>query len=55
MESVSEVLRVAGGAGTRELWTRGASLREPGPGELRSRLEALRGGPDGTRVSAEAP
>ena len=44
VESVSEVLRVAGGAGTRELWTRGASLREPGPGELRSRLEALRGG-----------
>jgi pilus assembly protein CpaF len=47
VESVSEVLRVAGGAGTRELWTRGASLREPGPGELRSRLEALRGGAGG--------
>ncbi len=44
VESVSEVLRGAGGAGTRELWARGASLREAGPGELRSRLEALRGG-----------
>src|SRR5918911_1022730 len=27
VESVSEVLRVAGGAGTRELWTRGGRLR----------------------------
>ena len=57
IESVSEVLRVAGGAGTRELWTRGARLREPGPGELASRLERLRGG--GARVeraaAAEAP
>jgi pilus assembly protein CpaF len=55
VESVSEVLRVAGGAGTRELWTRGASLREPGPGELRRRLEALRGGGDGMCVSVEPP
>ena len=38
VESVSEVLRVAGGAGTRELWSRGGRLREPGPGALRSRL-----------------
>ena len=48
VESVSEVLRVAGGAGTRELWTRGGRLREPGPGELARRLDALRGG--GARV-----
>ncbi len=34
VESVSEVLRVAGGAGTRELWARGGRLRPPGPGEL---------------------
>jgi pilus assembly protein CpaF len=44
VESVSEVARVAGGAGTRELWTRGGRLREPGPGELAKRLDALRGG-----------
>jgi pilus assembly protein CpaF len=43
VESVSEVLRVAGGAGTRELWTRGGALRSPGPGELAKRLAALRG------------
>ena len=42
VESVSEVLRVAGGAGTRELWTRGGRLRTPGPGDLASRLAALR-------------
>jgi len=42
VESVSEVLRVAGGAGTRELWARGGRLRTPGPGELASRLAALR-------------
>ena len=42
VESVSEVLRVAGGAGTRELWARGGPLRAPGPGELASRLERLR-------------
>src|SRR3954462_5302697 len=38
VESVSEVLRVAGGAGTRELWARGGRLRTPGPGELAHRL-----------------
>jgi len=42
VDSVSEVLRVAGGAGTRELWTRGGRLRTPGPGDLASRLAALR-------------
>jgi pilus assembly protein CpaF len=45
VESVSEVLRVAGGAGTRELWARGGRLREPGPGELATRLATLRGDP----------
>ena len=42
VDSVSEVLRVAGGAGTRELWTRGGRLRTPGHGDLASRLAALR-------------
>jgi pilus assembly protein CpaF len=41
VESVSEVTRVAGGAGTRELWVRGGALRPPGPGELARRLERL--------------
>jgi pilus assembly protein CpaF len=41
VESVSEVVRVAGGAGTRDLWTRGGRLREPGPGGLAGRLTAL--------------
>jgi pilus assembly protein CpaF len=44
VESVSEVLRVAGGAGTRELWSRGGRLRSPGPGELAKRLDALSSG-----------
>jgi pilus assembly protein CpaF len=48
IESVSEVLRVAGGAGTRELWVRGGAVRSPRPGELATRLDALRGG--GARV-----
>jgi pilus assembly protein CpaF len=43
VESVSEVLRVAGGAGTRELWARGGRLRTPGPGGLAHRLATLRG------------
>jgi pilus assembly protein CpaF len=42
VESVSEVVRVAGGAGTRELWARGGAVREPGPGELARRLAVLR-------------
>jgi pilus assembly protein CpaF len=41
VESISEVRRVAGGAGTRELWTRGGPLREPAPGPLAARLDAL--------------
>jgi pilus assembly protein CpaF len=44
VESVTEVVRVAGGAGTRELWSRGGRLRRPGPGQLATRLERLRGG-----------
>jgi pilus assembly protein CpaF len=44
VESVSEVVRVAGGAGTRDLWSRGDRLREPGPGKLADRLAALRDG-----------
>jgi pilus assembly protein CpaF len=43
VESVTEVLRVAGGTGTRELWARGGPLRPPGPGQLAGRLERLAG------------
>ena len=43
VESVTEVVRVAGGAGTRELWARGGRPRRPGPGQLAARLERLRG------------
>ncbi len=53
VESVSEVTRVAGGAGTRELWTRGGPLRPPGPGELARRLDGLRAG--GERVEQARP
>ncbi|MEA2406172.1 MAG: pilus assembly protein CpaF [Thermoleophilaceae bacterium] len=42
VESVSEVLRVAGAAGTRELWVRGGRLRAPVAGKLANRLDALR-------------
>jgi pilus assembly protein CpaF len=52
-ESVTEVVRVAGGAGTRELWTRGGRLRMPEPGQLAGRLERLRGG--GASVRSPAP
>jgi pilus assembly protein CpaF len=57
VESVSEVTRVAGGAGTRELWTRGGPLRPPGPGELARRLDALRAGapPTAHEAGAAAP
>jgi pilus assembly protein CpaF len=53
VESVTEVVRVAGGAGTRELWTRGGRLRVPEPGQLAGRLERLRGG--GASVRSPAP
>jgi pilus assembly protein CpaF len=42
VESVTEVVRVAGGAGVRELYRRGREVEEPGPGLLSDRLEALR-------------
>jgi pilus assembly protein CpaF len=44
VESVTEVVHVAGGAGTRELWTRGGRMRRPAPGPLAARLDRLRGG-----------
>ena len=53
VESVTEVVRVAGGAGTRELWARGGPLRPPGPGQLATRLERLRGG--GASVRRASP
>ena len=54
VESVTEVLRVAGGAGTRELWVRGGRLRQPGSGQLAARLERLRGGGASVRRPAAA-
>jgi pilus assembly protein CpaF len=42
VESVTEVVRVAGGAGVRELYHRGGAVDEPGPGPLAERLRALR-------------
>jgi pilus assembly protein CpaF len=44
MESVTEVVRVVGGAGTRELHRRGGPTRPPGPGALAERLGRLRRG-----------
>jgi pilus assembly protein CpaF len=38
VESVAEVVRVAGGAGTRELFTRGGAARPPREGRLGDRL-----------------
>jgi len=52
IESVTEVVRVAGGAGTRELWSRGGQLRPPAPGQLAARLERLRGGGASVRAPA---
>ena len=43
VESTAEVVRVAGGAGARQLYRRGGPLREPGDG-------ALRPAPQGSRV-----
>ena len=42
VSSVGEVVRVAGGAGVRELYRRGGELRRPGEGRLAARLAALR-------------
>jgi pilus assembly protein CpaF len=39
VECVAEVVRVAGGAGTRELYRRGGRLRQPVDGSLAARLE----------------
>ena len=44
VQSVTEVVRVAGGAGTRELFREGGALRAPGPGALAERLAAFRAG-----------
>jgi pilus assembly protein CpaF len=53
VETATEVVRAAGGIGTRELYRRGGPARPPGPGHLAARLESLRGG--GARVvGAEA-
>ena len=42
VESVTEVVRVAGGAGTRELFRHGGGVRPPGGGALGERLASLR-------------
>jgi pilus assembly protein CpaF len=42
VRSISEVVRVAGGAGTRELYVRGGRLRPPREGDLAARLAAMR-------------
>ena len=39
VELVCEVVRVAGGAGTRELYRRGHELRAPSDGRLAARLK----------------
>jgi pilus assembly protein CpaF len=41
IECASEVVRVAGGAGTRDLYRRGARLRRPEEGPLAKRLAAF--------------
>ena len=42
VESVTEVVRVAGGAGVRELYRRGGELRPPADGRLAERVASLR-------------
>jgi pilus assembly protein CpaF len=42
VESVTEVVRAAGGVGTRELYARDGPVRGPGPGPLAQRLAAFR-------------
>jgi pilus assembly protein CpaF len=42
VESVTEVVRAAGGAGVRELYRRGGEPRAPGPGRLGERIARLR-------------
>jgi pilus assembly protein CpaF len=42
VESVTEVVRAAGGAGVRELYRRGSEPRAPGPGRLAERIARLR-------------
>jgi pilus assembly protein CpaF len=42
VESVTEVVRAAGGAGVRELYRRGGEPRAPGPGRLAERIARLR-------------
>jgi pilus assembly protein CpaF len=43
VECVAEVVRVAGGAGTRELYRRGERLRQPTDDTLAARLAGIRG------------
>jgi pilus assembly protein CpaF len=42
VESVTELVRVAGGAGTRELFRRGGRVRQPEEGALAERLAGIR-------------
>jgi len=43
IESVTEVVRAAGGTGVREVYRRGGRLRRPREGQLAARLEQIRG------------
>jgi len=52
VESVTEVVRTAGGTGARDLYRRGAPLRAPREGVLAARLSALRGAPEPAGGSA---
>jgi pilus assembly protein CpaF len=49
IESVCEVVRVAGGAGVRDVYCRGSALRELGEGRLAQRLAAFAGPRNGER------
>ena len=53
VESVTEVVRTAGGTGAHELYRRGAALRPPQDGMLAARLGALSG--RGARTQRAAP
>jgi pilus assembly protein CpaF len=53
VERVTEVVRAAGGTGSRQLYRRGERLRPPRASPLAARLEALRGA--GARVEAARP
>ena len=52
VESVTEVVRAAGGAGVRELYRRGGEPRAPGPGRLARADRAAAAGGGGVSAAA---